>query len=236
MYAESHVDVYDLVYEGRGKDYRKEVDQVLGLVRERAGAPGSLLDVACGTGGHLRYFAEQVSLVEGLEISPVMIAAAHRRLSGVRVHQGDMKGFDLGRNYSAVVCMFSSIGHLRDTGELRAALKAFARHVEPGGTVLIEPWWFPEDFIDGYIAADVVRDGDRVVSRVSHSVERNGFTFMEIHFLMADPDTGVRHSVDRQEIRLFRRTEYEAAFAEAGLSCEFLADFPSRRGMFIGTR
>ncbi|MFD2396188.1 class I SAM-dependent methyltransferase [Prauserella oleivorans] len=59
-----------------------------GRHRARAGAPArgevrSLLDVACGTGAHLRRFARRCPHVEGLELSPDMLTVArgHYRTS-----------------------------------------------------------------------------------------------------------------------------------------------------------
>ncbi|MFW5418974.1 class I SAM-dependent methyltransferase [Nocardiopsis sp. CNT-189] len=238
MYEEELAAIYDLVYEGRGKDYAAEAEQVLDLVRERAGEPASLLDVACGTGAHLRHFAAAVPHAEGLELSEAMLGAARDRVPGVKLHQGDMRDFSLGRRFSAAVCMFSSIGYMGDTGELGAALRRFAAHLEPGGVCVIEPWWFPESFIEGYIGADTVQDGGRTVTRMSHSVAVRGgrATRLEAHFLVADAGSGIRHFSNAHEITLFRREEYEAAFTGAGLAVEYIGGGPSGRGLFVGVR
>ena len=42
--------VYDLLYEGAGKDYEAEATALHAVVQERAPGAASLLDVACGTG------------------------------------------------------------------------------------------------------------------------------------------------------------------------------------------
>ncbi|GAA1078487.1 class I SAM-dependent methyltransferase [Nocardiopsis composta] len=238
MYEEELAAIYDLVYEGRGKDHAAEAEQVLGLVRARAGEPASLLDVACGTGAHLRHFAAAVPDAEGLELSEDMLGVARGRMPGVKLHRGDMRAFSLGRRFSAAVCMFSSIGYMRDAGELGAALRCFAEHLEPGGVCVIEPWWFPETFIEGYVGADTVQDGGRTVTRMSHSVRaREGrATHMEVHFLVADAGSGIRHFSNAHEITLFRRGEYEAAFTGAGLDVEYLDGGPSGRGLFVGVR
>ncbi|MFD3686126.1 class I SAM-dependent DNA methyltransferase [Nocardiopsis sp. NPDC058631] len=236
MYTADHAEVYDLVYEGRGKDYEAEAADVLALVEERAGAPAeSLLDVACGTGTHLRHFAAGVGHADGLELSGEMLDLARRRAPSAGLHQGDMRGFDLGRTYTAVVCMFSSIGYMRDTAELGAALRAFADHLDPGGVAVVEPWWFPDTFLGDYVSAHVVGDDRRTVSRVSYSVLKGDATHMEVHFVVAEPGVGVRHFTDVHEITLFTREEYEAAFTGAGLSVEFL-DGPSGRGLFVGVK
>jgi ubiquinone/menaquinone biosynthesis C-methylase UbiE len=44
--------LYDLIYSF--KDYGEEAQDLVSLIRERNPKAGSLLDVACGTGEHLR--------------------------------------------------------------------------------------------------------------------------------------------------------------------------------------
>src|SRR5688500_10096591 len=169
MYEGTEAEIYDLVNEGRGKDYAGESRLVIDLIRAHRPDAASLLDVACGTGLHLGHFRAEFDRVAGLELSADMLDIARRRLPDVPFHLGDMRDFDLGdAKFDAVTCMFSSIGHMADVAELRAAMTCLARHTVPGGVAVIEPWWFPEAYHPG-VAADVARTERRSVARVSHS-------------------------------------------------------------------
>nr|CAA05643.1 methyltransferase [Streptomyces antibioticus] len=235
-YEDEFAEIYDAVYRGRGKDYAGEAKDVADLVRDRVPDASSLLDVACGTGAHLRHFATLFDDARGLELSASMLDIARSRMPGVPLHQGDMRSFDLGPRVSAVTCMFSSVGHLATTAELDATLRCFARHTRPGGVAVIEPWWFPETFTDGYVAGDIVRVDGRTISRVSHSVRDGGATRMEIHYVIADAEHGPRHLVEHHRITLFPRHAYTAAYEKAGYTVEYLDGGPSGRGLFVGTR
>lgn len=234
MYEGTFAELYDRFYRGRGKDYAAEAAHLSQLVRDRLPTASSLLDVACGTGAHLRHLAGHFDDVAGLELSAAMIELARPQLDGIPVWQGDMRDFSLDREFDTVTCMFSSIGHLRDPAELEQALMSFTRHLSPGGVVVVEPWWFPETFLDGYVAGDVVHDGDLTISRVSHSVRADGVTRMEIHWVVADAVNGPRHHVEHYEITLFERQQYERAFAAAGCAVQYLEGGPSGRGLFVG--
>ncbi|ALX06081.1 MULTISPECIES: class I SAM-dependent methyltransferase [Aeromicrobium] len=234
MYEGEFAELYDQFYEARGKDYAAEASAVTDLVRSRYPHADSVLDVACGTGSHLEPLSRSFGRVEGLELSPAMIEVAERRYPQLTVTQGDMRAIDLPRQFDAVTCMFSSIGHMVDVDELDAALDSFARHLAPQGVVVVEPWWFPETFLPGYVAADVVRVGDRAISRTSHSLRDGRVSRLEIHWLVADPTDGVRHETEHYEITLFEREEYETAFRQAGLDVEYLEGGPSGRGLFVG--
>ncbi|MGX1696800.1 class I SAM-dependent DNA methyltransferase, partial [Microbacterium keratanolyticum] len=105
MYGAEFAEIYDLIHQGRGKDYAEEARFVAGLAREKAPAATSLLDVACATGSHLGAFAEMFETVAGVELSEPMVEVARRKL-GETVHVGDMRDFDLQARYSVVTCMF----------------------------------------------------------------------------------------------------------------------------------
>ncbi|AWI32196.1 MULTISPECIES: class I SAM-dependent methyltransferase [Streptomyces] len=236
MYGTDLARVYDLVHRGRGKDYRAETEAVAAAARRHRPGAARLLDIACGTGGHLRHFADLFGHVEGLELSAPMAEAARRALPGVSVHPGDMRDFRLGTTFDVVTCMFGSIGYTASVAELRRALAVFARHLEPGGVAVVDPWWFPETFADGHVSADVVTVEGVTVSRLSHSARRGRASHMDVHFVVAEPGAGARHFVDTHIISLFSRSEYEEAFREAGFTVEYLPEAPSGRGLFVGVR
>ncbi|MEV8017486.1 class I SAM-dependent methyltransferase [Streptomyces sp. NPDC086554] len=227
--------LYEAIYLGRGKDYEAEAGTVAELVRARNPEARDLLDVGCGPGNHLQYFAAAFDHVEGADLADAQLASARSRLPDVPVHRADMRTFDLGRQFSAVTCLFSAIGNISGTDELRAAVRSMARHLRPGGVLVIEPWWFPETFTAGHIGSDTFEHEGTTISRVSHSVRRGDSSHMEVHYVFARPGEGIWHFADEHTMALFPRTEYETAFADAGLKAEFLDLGNSGPGVFVGT-
>ena len=65
----------------------ESLDGVLRAVRGK-----SVLDVACGTGGHLRYLKDWFE-VTGLDIDPAMVAQARDNLPDVQLIEADMRAF-----------------------------------------------------------------------------------------------------------------------------------------------
>ncbi|WP_338673612.1 class I SAM-dependent methyltransferase [Streptomyces sp. SCSIO 30461] len=235
-YAGGVARLYDLVHQGKGKDYAREATDLAALIASRAPGARSLLDVACGTGLHLEHLNGAFDRVEGVEFSSDMRDIAVRRNPNVPVHLGDMRDFTLDTAFSAVTCMFSSIGHMRDQAELDAALARFAAHLEPGGVVVVEPWWFPATFTPGFVGASITEAEGKTISRVSHSRLESGATRIDVHYLIAEPGQDITHLSETHLITLFTRDAYERAFARAGLAVEFQEGGPSGRGLFIGTR
>ncbi|WP_369172901.1 class I SAM-dependent methyltransferase [Streptomyces sp. R28] len=235
-YSGDIAQLYDLVHQGKGKDYPAEAKELAALVMSRNPGARTLLDVACGTGMHLRHLGDLFDEVDGVDVSPDMLAIAGRRNPDARLHRGDMRDFALGRRFDAVICMFSSIGHMRDQQELDAAIGRFAVHLTPGGVVIVDPWWFPEDFTPGYVGASLVEAEGRTIARFSHSVFEDGATRIDVDYLVGVPGQGVEHLRESHRITLFEQAQYEAAFARAGLSVEYLPRVATDRGLFIGVR
>lgn len=232
MFGDEYAEIYDLTYRQRGKDYAAEAARIAGLTRERHPAAATLLDVACGTGEHLRHFRDHFGDVAGLDGSAFMLERAREKLPGTPLYTGDMCDFDLGRTFDVVTCLFSSIGYLKSTDALGAATVAMARHLSPGGVLVVEPLWFPESFQDGYVASDLLRENGRTLARLSHSTRDGRTVRMDIHHLLADAE-GIRHFVEHQTSTLFTKDEYLTALAAAGCVAEHV---PGGRGLFLAVR
>ncbi|MFF8960006.1 class I SAM-dependent methyltransferase [Streptomyces sp. NPDC014894] len=234
-YSSRHAEIYDLVHAARGRDWAAEADEIARLVLDRRPGAASILDVACGTGAHLRRLRERFPVADGLELSDGMREIAAAALPDSTIHRGDMRDFDLGREYDAITCMCFSMGYMASTAELSAAAGALARHLAPGGVVIAEPWWFPERFLDGFVTGSVAESERLVVSRVSHSVRDGRRSRMTVHYTVAEP-SGVRHFTEEETYSLFTHEEYTAAFADAGLRTEHLPGPPNGRGLYVGVR
>ncbi|MFG3254462.1 class I SAM-dependent DNA methyltransferase [Streptomyces sp. NPDC048172] len=235
MYGEEFSTIYDAVYSLRGKDYPAEAAFLTETVRSRAPGAASLLDVGCGTGSHLVHFAEDFGHVEGLDYVEDMLTVAKGRLPDVPLHHGDMRSFDLGRRFDALVCLFGTVGHAWTHGELRDTFACFARHLEPGGVVAVDPWWFTERFIDGYVSADVISPDGTSIARVSHTRRDGDVSRMEVHYVVANAADGARHFQESYTHRLFSRAEYEQALREAGFDFDYIDGVQSGRGLFVAT-
>ena len=231
-------DLYDVIY--AAKDYAAEARTLHGVIDRCARVPSgqpraegrTLLDVACGTGVHLSHLREWYD-VEGVELSPWMLRIARRRLPNAPLHQYDMRHFDLGRRFDAVTCLFSAIGYMRSTSELRRAIATMARHVLPDGLVIVEPWLTPERFVDGHVHVDVSEGEGLKIARAGVSRRDGDVAVLDMHHMVAS-ESGVERFFERHEVRLFTHEQYLAAFTAAGLVTVFDAEGLTGRGLYVG--
>lgn len=224
---------YDVIYEATGKDYARESRQIHALIQQHKRSAGrALLDVACGTGGHLTYLREHYQ-VEGLDLSAEMLAAARARHRDLVLHQGDMTTFDLGRRFDAVVCLFSAIAYAHTIEALGRTLRNMARHLYPGGVMLVEPFIKPEDVIPDHLGAVLVDRPDLKVARVNVSRVEGRVVALHFHYLVATR-AGVEHFSERHDLAVFTVEEYLAAFRDAGLEATFDPQGLIGRGLYVG--
>lgn len=232
MYDRSAM-VYDAIY--ATKDYAAEARRLREiLARQQRNNGTDLLDVGCGTGGHIPFLAPHFT-IEGLDQSAEMLVVARRRHPGIPFHRADMTSFDLGRRFDAVVCLFSAIGYVRTVSALHQTIANFARHLNRGGVVAVEPWFAPDAWSDGHIGVITVDQPELKISRMNVSRRDGTRSIMDMHHLVATPD-GVEHFVERHEMGLFMPNEYRAAFVAAGLEPSYDDVGLMGRGLHLGVR
>jgi SAM-dependent methyltransferase len=228
MSAESAA-FYDLLY--GFVDYEEAVRRIEAILTREAPDAETLFDVGCGTGRHLELLRERYR-VEGLDINPVMLAAARERCPGVELHEADMADFSLERRFDVITCLFSAIAYVRTEERMRAATLAMRRHLNPGGVLLVEPWFTPEAYWTGTITANQVDEEDLKIAWMYTSEREGSLSVLDIHYLIGRP-TGIECVRERQELGLFTEEQHLDAFRAAGLEARFEPEGLSGRGLYV---
>ena len=224
---------YDIIYSF--KDYQAEAEQLTAIIGDRLRSGGiRLLDVACGTGLHIEHLRDNYD-VAGLDLDPRLLEIARQRNPGVAFHQGTMVDFQLVGTFDVVTCLFSSIGYVKNREGLARSVACMAKHLVPGGLLVIEPWFTPEAWRPNTVHSLFIDESDLKIARINTSFSQGRLSYFDLHYLVGTPD-GTEHFVERHELGLFTFGEMQAALSKAGLEVEYDPEGLTGRGLHLGLR
>ena len=211
---------YDLVYSW--KEYEKEALILKSLILHFKRSKGKeLLDVACGTGKHLKYLKRWFSCT-GVDINEGMLKVARKNVKGVVFKKADMVNFNLDKKFDVITCLFSSIGHAKTYANLRKTIRNFAKHLKTGGVLIFESWLTKTNFKKGLRFMTTYDGKDIKIARLNVPKAVGNLSILEFHYLVAEKNKGIRYFVDRHELGLFDVRKTLDIMRKAGLEARFL--------------
>lgn len=226
---------YDLIYGSR--NYEKQGTHLKRIISKYKKSKGNeLLEMACGTGLVLQQLKKDFTCT-GVDLHHAMLAVAKKNVKGVTFKQGNMINFDLYKKFDILICLFSSIGYARTYANLKKTINNFAAHLKQGGVLIIEPWFTNETYKPGTPHMDTSEGKDIKIARLTVPQRKGNVAIMDMHYLIAEKNKGVRHYVDRHELGLFSHKRMMKFMHKAGIDPRFLKkEFTRARGLFIGVK
>lgn len=223
---------YDAIY--HFKDYRSAADKLDSTIKRFFPEAKSLLDTACGTGKHIQLLSDKFDC-EGLDLNDELLEIARERCPGVKFICADMTEFSTGRTYDTVTCLFSSIAYVRTIENMFNALTCMSRHLNPGGLLIVEPWFSKDNFWVDHLTANHFDSKDLKITWMYTSKIEHGFSVLDIHYLAGTPEN-VTHFTEKHVLGLFSDSDYRKGFESAGLQVYYDKDGLFGRGMYIGVK
>ena len=225
-------ELYDAIY--AFKNYARECEHLRTLIDGTVPGARTVLDVACGTGEHARFLKEHYA-VDGVDINENYLRAARLKNPGGSYTHADMTDFDLDRVYDVVTCLFSAVGRVMTLERLERAIACMARHVRPGGALIVEPWITPDQWNPGNLFVHVGEIGAAKVCRMSLSSREGELSILLYHYLCGTPQ-GVEHYTERLELGLFTRDEMTWAFESTGMTVRYDSEGLTGRGLYVAAK
>ena len=226
---------YDRVYSF--KDYLDEAVRLQNLIIKYLESEGnSLLDVACGTGLHLKNLKDDFSCT-GVDISKSMLKIARKNAKGVTFKEADMKTLRLGKQFDVIICLLSSIGYVKTAASLEKTIRKFSKHLKKGGLALIEPSHAKSVYVNGEPRITTYNGKDAKIARVNFTKFRQATAVLNMHILIADRGKDAKYFVDRHELGIFGINNTLRIMKAAGLKSKYLKNglMPGRE-LFVGIK
>jgi SAM-dependent methyltransferase len=129
-----HPEWYETVYDGAGHAAARLAEAQFRTCLGRP--PASLLDIGCGTGRDLEYFAKSIPDVLGVDYQQSMIDYARRQRPALDLRTGDMRTLRLGRTFEAITSLGLAIANIHANRDIDRVLATHAAH-STAGTVLV---------------------------------------------------------------------------------------------------
>ncbi len=124
MTAESAYGAFAYAYDkALGERFFRSARRVLSTLLNRYPAHvRTHLDVACGTGLTMEFFASKGWTSLGVDASVSMLGVARERAR--RLVAGDIRALPLRTTFARITCLYDSLNHLKDRADLVAAFRA----------------------------------------------------------------------------------------------------------------
>jgi len=224
--------LYDLMYVRR--DYATTAEEIQTIADELLPGAEDLLDVGCGTGRHLESLGNWYR-GEGLDINPAMVEQTHARCPHIHVYENDMRSFEIDRSYDVVTCLFSAIGHVETAEAMRRSIERMAAHLRSPGLLIVEPWFTPESFWDGHLAANFQTESETKLAWMYRQYREGLMAVLDIHYLVGG-EGQPEYIRERQDLGLFTPQEMEDAFAAVGMEAHYRESDVWNRGLYVARR
>ena len=226
---------YDRIYSFR--DYLDEAVRIQNLIIKYLETGGNtLLDIACGTGMHLKHLKDDFSCT-GVDTSKTMLKIARKNAKGVTFKEADMKTLKLGKQFDIVTCLLSSIGYVRNYSNLERTIRNFSKHLKKGGLALIEPSHANSFYVKGEPRITIYDGKDAKIARINVPKIRQATAVLDMHILIAERGKDAKYFVDRHELGLFGINNTLKIMKDAGLKSKYLKNgLMSGRELFIGIK
>lgn len=222
-------ELYDAIYSF--KDYETEAKMIRSYIENKKNDARTILDVACGTGQHAQYLNKHFA-VDGMDLDEAQIELARMKNPGSEFWVRDMTKFNLNKKYDVITCLFSSIGFAGTLEKVEQTVQQFKAHLNENGIVLIEPWFTPDTWSDGFVTSVNYESEEYKISRMSHSGTDGRTSILTFEYMIGTKN-GIERLTEKLEMGLFDAEELSQVFRNCGFDVEYDPVGLIGRGMYI---
>ena len=196
---------YDTIY-SKILDYSSQADYLERIIAKHKDQkrPGSILDVACGTGNYTFIFAERGWKATGIDISNEMIRIATEKATkktNPRFVRMDMRKIELQEKYDVATVLFGGFGYLLEHEEVENFLAGVEKRLGPRALLIFDFWQNSAIFPaasrpSGHTSWDRSEDDDRLIIRLHTSKYNAQSNILNVQFDFYILDTKGKKPVD----------------------------------------
>jgi SAM-dependent methyltransferase len=135
MFNGIYAELYDEFHSS--KDYKNEVNLILGKLEIAGNGDSKGLDFGCGTGNHAAILNALGISVDGYDLSNWMIEVARRKFPNLRF-EANLENLE--SNYDFTYCLFDVLSYQTSDAAAKKLLEMLYEKTRVGGQVLLDSW------------------------------------------------------------------------------------------------
>ena len=208
-----------------GERFFRAAERVLTQLLERYPTRElSHLDLACGTGLAMKFFASRGFVSTGIDASLPMLRMARAR--SPRIVAADFRAFPLRTTFARITCLYDSLNHLKNRADLVATFRA-VRGVMNDDSLFFFDMNHPDIYPAVWGMKDpFVANGEGYHLEIATSYRRRDATGLALVTGWARLPTGEKAKIrERHEQRAYSQREITASLSDAGLAVVDVLDF-----------
>ncbi len=236
MVFNQYASFYDIFYQG--KNYKKECNSLEQLfVRHMKGRPKTILDLGCGTGGHMLPLTQRGYAVTGVDASLKMLSLAREKFAKKNLKAEFLRSriqfFKVAKKFDAIVCMFSVVDYLTRDKDLRKTFRNVAAHMKKTSIFIFDFW--RAEAVEKYFLPEknkAFRSRDGIVERHSSTKINQKKHLCEVNYKIQVQGNGDprRSFQEKHVLRYFSIDEIRNFLQKAGLNILGLHPFSNING------
>jgi len=229
---EQYSKFYDDLY--KDKNYKKETDFVLKILKNYGSKGNKLLSLGCGTCTYEMLIAKKGYTITGVDRSREMLKLAEYKIKSakldpkIKIIQHDIRNLTLNKKFDNIMAMFNIVGYQTKNEDFEKMLKSTAKLIKKGGVFIFDCWYMPavlKDKPTDRIKKIVTKDGGLI--RMTKSLLKLNENLIEINFdvLKIDKNNNTTEVVETHPMRYWSLPELQLFLEKAGFALVKVCNF-----------
>ena len=222
----------------KGKDYKREANQIDSLLRKYGNHINKLINYGCGTGRHDMELCELGYQCSGIDMSSIMIDIArqnaHNKKMDIPFEVADIRCYEPQEQYDAVISLFHVMSYQNENRDILAAFQSARKALNKGGLFLFDVWYGSGVLSDKpTVRVKEIEDEKNKLIRIARPImyEKRNVVDVCYEVLVIDKDTSQTKVINEvHNMRYFFRPELELLLEQSGfelidnLDCQTLEE------------
>jgi len=231
-FAKGYSELYNLFYQE--KDYDRECDCIENIFSKFSKKPKTILDLGCGTGGHVFPLIKRGYQVTGIDKSEFMLNTARKKAKeknlSIQFTKGDITKIKVEKKYDAIISMFAVVGYQTLNSNLEALFSMVNSCLDPGGLFIFDCWYGPAVLHQGpecRISEISLNDAERVIRLVEPYLDViNHLVHIKYKILLMKKNRLLKTIEETHDMRFFFPQEIKYYLERSEFKGIFFYPFP----------